>query len=171
MLIQHIPYPKLNKAFIDCIVDEIGGNEYFKKWDQWCDLHGIAHTITEKDLADFIMKAEDKEKVSELLTPVFDLIGHKETHNNTKPRAFTILISISYMYMLGFRWKQYTTMDGVVMGLERAKPVSKFPMILRNSCLFLEDFHRLSGKNFAHVVRDGAYREIGISESAFYISF
>lgn len=88
----------------------------------------------------------------------------------TSPSTFPLIRALGYLYLQGWRWVKYETLDGVVVGFEQKQPINNIPIPLRAEYRLIADFRQLVGIDLTTCFSVGRVREITNNTSAVYIS-
>lgn len=88
----------------------------------------------------------------------------------TSPSSFPLIRALGYLYLQGWRWVKYETLDGVVVGFEQKQPLNNIPIPLRAEYRLIADFRQLVGISLAACFNVGRVKEITNNTSAVYIS-
>lgn len=88
----------------------------------------------------------------------------------TSPSTFPLVRALGYLYLQGWRWVKYETLDGVVVGFEQKQPINNIPIPLRAEYRLIADFRQLIGISLADCFNAGRVKEITNNTSAVYIS-
>lgn len=88
----------------------------------------------------------------------------------TSPSTFPLVRALGYLYLQGWRWVKYETLDGVVVGFEQKQPLNNIPIPLRAEYRLITDYRQLVGISLADCFNGERVKEITNSTSAVYIS-
>lgn len=88
----------------------------------------------------------------------------------SNPSQYPLLRALGYLYLQGWRWVSYQTLDGVVIGFEQKQPVNNIPIPLRAEYRVMLDFEQLFGKSLCSIFTNREVKEVNNNTNSIYIS-